>query len=147
MQPSRILLLILMLLTALGETSTQLLIPALGELERGLHAEPGSSLLALSLFVAAFGLGQLLLGPLSDRLGRRPVLLAGLSLYLLATLGMLPAPDIQVLIGMRVLQGLGACAALVLARAIVRERYQVPAEVRARHRSHTTAQRRARLAA
>lgn len=124
MQPSRILLLILMLLTALGETSTQLLIPALGELERGLHAEPGSSLLALSLFVAAFGLGQLLLGPLSDRLGRRPVLLAGLSLYLLATLGMLLAPDIQVLIGMRVLQGLGACAALVLARAIVRDVWQ-----------------------
>lgn len=124
MQPSRILLLILMLLTALGETSTQLLIPALGELERGLHAEPGSSLLALSLFVAAFGLGQLLLGPLSDRMGRRPVLLVGLSLYLLATLGMLLAPDIEVLIGMRVLQGLGACAALVLARAIVRDVWQ-----------------------
>lgn len=124
MQPSRVLLIILMLLTALGETSTQLLIPALGELERGLEAEPGSSLLALSLFVGAFGLGQLLLGPLSDRLGRRPVLLAGLSLYLLATLGMLLAPNIDVLIGMRVLQGLGACAALVLARAIVRDVWQ-----------------------
>lgn len=124
MQPSRVLLIILMLLTALGETSTQLLIPALGELERGLNARPGSSLLALSLFVSAFGLGQLLLGPLSDRLGRRPVLLTGLSLYLLATLGMLLAPNIEVLIGMRVLQGLGACAALVLARAIVRDVWQ-----------------------
>ncbi|QMV64698.1 Bcr/CflA family efflux MFS transporter [Pseudomonas berkeleyensis] len=124
MQPSRVLLIILMLLTALGETSTQLLIPALGELERGLNAKPGSSLLALSLFVGAFGLGQLLLGPLSDRLGRRPVLLTGLSLYLLATLGMLLAPNIEVLIGMRVLQGLGACAALVLARAIVRDVWQ-----------------------
>lgn len=124
MQPSRVLLIILMLLTALGETSTQLLIPALGELERGLQAKPGSSLLALSLFVGAFGLGQLLLGPLSDRLGRRPVLLTGLSLYLLATLGMLLAPNIEALIGMRVLQGLGACAALVLARAIVRDVWQ-----------------------
>lgn len=124
MQPSRVLLIILMLLTALGETSTQLLIPALGELERGLHARPGSSLLALSLFVGAFGLGQLWLGPLSDRLGRRPVLLVGLSLYLLATLGMLLAPNIETLIGMRVLQGLGACAALVLARAIVRDVWQ-----------------------
>ena len=124
MQPSRVLLIILMLLTALGETSTQLLIPALGELECGLQAKPGSSLLALSLFVGAFGLGQLLLGPLSDRLGRRPVLLSGLSLYLLATLGMLLAPNIEVLIGMRVLQGLGACAALVLARAIVRDVWQ-----------------------
>lgn len=69
-------------------------------------------------------MGQLLLGPLSDRLGRRPVLLSGLSLYLLATLGMLLAPNIEVLIGMRVLQGLGACAALVLARAIVRDVWQ-----------------------
>ncbi|MFI8744814.1 MFS transporter [Pseudomonas sp. NPDC077186] len=125
--PSRLLLLLLMLLTALGEISTQLLIPALGALERGLHAAPGSSLLALSLFVAAFGLGQLLLGPLSDRLGRRPVLLAGLSLYLLASLGMLLAPNIDVLIGMRVLQGFGACAALVLARAIVRDVWQAEA--------------------
>ncbi|VXC49757.1 MFS transporter, DHA1 family, bicyclomycin/chloramphenicol resistance protein [Pseudomonas sp. 8Z] len=124
MQPSRTLLIILMLLTALGETSTQLLIPALGELERGLNAAPGSSLLALSLFVGAFGLGQLLLGPLSDRLGRRPILLVGLSLYVLATLGMLLAPNIDVLIGMRVLQGLGACAALVLARATVRDVWQ-----------------------
>lgn len=124
MQPSRVLLIILMLLTALGETSTQLLIPALGELERGLHARPGSSLLALSLFVGAFGLGQLWLGPLSDRLGRRPVLLVGLSLYLLATLGMLLVPSIEMLIGMRVLQGLGACAVLVLARAIVRDVWQ-----------------------
>lgn len=125
--PSRLLLLLLMLLTALGEISTQLLIPALGALERGLHAAPGSSLLALSLFVAAFGLGQLLLGPLSDRLGRRPVLLAGLSLYLLASLGMLLAENIQMLIAARVLQGFGACAALVLARAIVRDVWQAEA--------------------
>lgn len=125
--PSRVLLLLLMLLTALGEISTQLLIPALGALERGLHAAPGSSLLALSLFVAAFGLGQLLLGPLSDRLGRRPVLLAGLSLYLLASLGMLLAENIQTLIAARVLQGFGACAALVLARAIVRDVWQAEA--------------------
>lgn len=127
MRPSRLLLLILMLLTALGEISTQLLIPALGALERGLHALPGSSLLALTLFVAAFGLGQLFFGPLSDRLGRRPVLLAGLSLYLLASLGMLLAENIQMLIAARVLQGFGACAALVLARAIVRDVWQAEA--------------------
>ncbi|EJO92752.1 Bcr/CflA subfamily drug resistance transporter [Ectopseudomonas mendocina DLHK] len=127
MRPSRLLLLIMMQLTALGEISTQLLIPALGALERGLHAVPGSSLLALTLFVAAFGLGQLFFGPLSDRLGRRPVLLAGLSLYLLASLGMLLAENIQMLIAARVLQGFGACAALVLARAIVRDVWQAEA--------------------
>lgn len=127
MSPSRHLLLILMLLTAMGEVSTQLLIPALGAIEQGLSAQAGSSLLALSLFVAAFGVGQLLFGPLSDRLGRRPVLLAGLCLYLLATLGMLLAEDIHTLIVARMFQGLGACAALVLARAIVRDVWQAEA--------------------
>lgn len=125
--PSRTLLLILVALTALGEISTQLIIPSLGAIERVMAAQPGSAVLALSAFVAAFGLGQLLLGPLSDRIGRRPVLIAGLSLYLLATLWMLLAGSIGEFIAARVLQGLGACAALVLARAIVRDVWQVQA--------------------
>ncbi|SDG75283.1 MFS transporter, DHA1 family, bicyclomycin/chloramphenicol resistance protein [Pseudomonas benzenivorans] len=125
--PSRTLLLILVALTALGEISTQLIIPSLGLIERVLAAQPGSAILALSAFVAAFGLGQLLLGPLSDRIGRRPVLIAGLSLYLLASLWMLLAGSIGEFIAARVLQGLGACAALVLARAIVRDVWQAQA--------------------
>lgn len=125
--PSRSLLLILVALTALGEISTQLIIPSLGAIELILAARPGSSLLALSAFVAAFGLGQLWLGPLSDRIGRRPVLLAGLALYLLATLWMLAASSMGEFISARVLQGLGACAALVLARAIVRDVWQAQA--------------------
>lgn len=119
--PSRRLLLILTALTALGEISTQLIIPSLGAIELVMSAQPGSSLLALSAFVAAFGLGQLLLGPLSDRIGRRPVLLAGLLVYLLATLWMLLASSMGEFVAARVLQGVGACAALVLARAIVRD--------------------------
>ncbi|VXB65848.1 MFS transporter, DHA1 family, bicyclomycin/chloramphenicol resistance protein [Pseudomonas sp. 8AS] len=122
--PSRRLLLILIALTALGEISTQLIIPSLGAIELVMAAQPGSSLLALSAFVAAFGLGQLLLGPLSDRLGRRPVLLAGLLVYLLATLWMLLASSMGEFVAARVLQGVGACAALVLARAIVRDVWQ-----------------------
>lgn len=125
--PSRTLLLILVALTALGEISTQLIIPSLGAIERIMAAQPGSAVLALSAFVAAFGLGQLLLGPLSDRIGRRPVLIAGLSLYLLASLWMLLAGSIGEFIAARMLQGLGACAALVLARAIVRDVWQAQA--------------------
>ncbi|MDP3813971.1 MFS transporter [Pseudomonas sp.] len=124
---SRTLLLILVTLTALGEISTQLIIPSLGTIELVLSARAGSSLLALSAFVAAFGLGQLLLGPLSDRIGRRPVLIAGLLVYLLATLWMLAASSMGEFIAARVLQGLGACAALVLARAIVRDVWQAQA--------------------
>ena len=117
--PSRSLLFLLVALTALGEVSTQLLIPGLGAIEQALAAPAGSALMALSAFVAAFGLGQLLFGPLSDRIGRRPVLLRGLTLYVLATLSMLLVSDIQQFIAARVLQGLGACAALVLARTVV----------------------------
>jgi DHA1 family bicyclomycin/chloramphenicol resistance-like MFS transporter len=76
---------------------------------------------ALAAFVAAFAIGQLILGPLSDRLGRRPVLLGGLILFILATAAMLVVSSVPQLIGARMLQGLGACAAYALARAIVRD--------------------------
>lgn len=125
--PSRALLLMLVALTALGEISTQLIIPSLGAIELFMAARSGSGVLALSAFVAAFGLGQLLLGPLSDRIGRRPVLIAGLLVYLLATLWMLFASSMNEFIAARVLQGLGACTALVLARAIVRDVWQAQA--------------------
>lgn len=125
--PTRSLLLLLVVLTALGEISTQLIIPSLGSIEAAFAARSGSSLIALSSFVAAFGVGQLLLGPLSDRIGRRPVLIAGLLTYLAATLWMLFASSMGEFIAARVLQGLGACAALVLARAIVRDVWQVHA--------------------
>ncbi|MFC5696632.1 MFS transporter [Pseudomonas sp. GCM10022186] len=127
MNPSRLLLAILMVLTALGEISTQLIIPALGGIEQGLGAGHGASLAALSSFVAAFGIGQLLLGPLSDRVGRRPVLIGGLGLYLAATAWMLLADSMTGFILGRVAQGLGACAALVLARAIVRDVWKAQA--------------------
>lgn len=126
-KPSRTLLLMLMTLTALGEISTQLLLPALGELERGFAVGPGASLAALSVFVAAFGLGQLVLGPLSDRIGRRPVLIVGLWAYLLATGWMLLATDLAEFAAARALQGLGACSVLVLARAVVRDVWQAQA--------------------
>jgi len=122
--PSRSLLFLLVALTALGEVSTQLIIPGLGAIEQALA---GSALMALSAFVAAFGLGQLLFGPLSDRIGRRPVLIGGLVLYVLATLSMLLVHDIHQFIAARVLQGLGACAALVLARTVVRDVWKTEA--------------------
>lgn len=125
--PSQSMLFFLVALTALGEVSTQLIIPGLGAIEQALAAPAGSALMALSAFVAAFGLGQLLFGPLSDRIGRCPVLIGGLVLYVLATFSMLLVNDIGQFIAARVLQGLGACAALVLARTVVRDVWQAEA--------------------
>ncbi|KAA2238241.1 MFS transporter [Salinarimonas soli] len=119
--PSRALLVLLVALSSLGEISTQLLLPSLSAIEADLGGRPGSIHVALGAFVAAFGLGQLLFGPLSDRLGRRRVILAGLALHLAATAGLFYAHSIPEFAVLRALQGIGACAAYVLARAVVRD--------------------------
>jgi DHA1 family bicyclomycin/chloramphenicol resistance-like MFS transporter len=119
--PSTKLLIVLVALTSLGELSTQLLIPSLSMIEADLGGRPGSIHLGLGAFVGAFGLGQLLLGPLSDRLGRRPVLVIGLVLHLAATLGLFGAGSIVEFAILRAIQGFGACVTYALARAIVRD--------------------------
>ncbi|MBS1186198.1 MAG: Bcr/CflA family drug resistance efflux transporter [Burkholderiaceae bacterium] len=79
--------------------------------------------LTLSIFVFGFGTAQLAVGPLSDRFGRRPVLLAGLSLYLAASLLCALAPSIWLLIAARLLQSLGCCSTFIIGRAIIRDAY------------------------
>lgn len=75
----------------------------------------------LTAYLVGISLGQLVYGPISDRIGRRPVLLAGLSLYLLAALGCALATSIEALIALRLVQGATGCAGLVLGRAIIRD--------------------------
>ena len=82
--------------------------------------------LTLSMFVIGFGGAQLVAGPLSDRFGRKPVLAWGVGLYVIASLLCAAAPDIDLLIAARFLQSLGCCAAIIVARAIVRDAW--PAE-------------------
>lgn len=79
--------------------------------------------LTLSLFVMGFGGAQLIVGPLSDRFGRRPILIGGLSLYAVASVLCGVAPSMDLLITARFLQSLGCCCAVVIARAIVRDAY------------------------
>ena len=103
--------------------STDLYLASLPSLAT-VFAVPASKVqLTLSMFVAGFGGAQLVIGPLSDRHGRRPVLLGGLGLYVGASLLCAAAPGIDLLIVARFLQALGCCSAIIIARAIVRDAY------------------------
>lgn len=110
-------------LVALGQISTSIYIPSMPSIVVDLATTPARVNLTLSGFLLGFAVCQMVFGPLSDRLGRRPVLFAGLGLYLAATLLCTLAPTITALITGRVLQGMAACAGPVLGRAIVRDIY------------------------
>ncbi|MGI4813125.1 MAG: multidrug effflux MFS transporter [Janthinobacterium lividum] len=115
------LILLLGALAACGPLSIDMYLPSLPSLALALHATDAMAQATLITFVAGFGAGMLFYGPLSDGLGRRPVLLGGLLLYTAATIGCIFAPSIGVLIVLRFIQALGAGAASVLARAIARD--------------------------
>lgn len=110
-------------LVAFGPLSTDLYLPSLPLLTRALGADPGTGQLTLSVFLAGFAIGMLVYGPLSDRFGRRPMILAGTALFLAASVACALAPTIEALIAFRFVQALGACCGPVLGRAVVRDVY------------------------
>lgn len=103
--------------------STDLYLASLPSLGTVFGAPAATVQLTLSMFVIAFGGAQLIIGPLSDRYGRRPVVIGGLSLYVLASVLCALAPSIELLIAARFVQALGCCSAIIIARAIVRDAY------------------------
>ena len=116
-------ILVLTLLLSIQPVTTDLYLPALPALTRSLNAPVAAGQLTLSALLLAFGSSQLVWGPLADRFGRRPVLLAGLGLYTAAALGSAWAPSMAQLIGWRIAQGAAMGAVVVCARAIVRDLY------------------------
>ena len=110
-------------LVAMGPVSTDLYLPSLPSMRVDLMASAGQAQLTLSAFVFGIAIAQLVHGPLSDRFGRRPVLIGGLLLYIAASLFCALASSIEALIAGRVLQALGACVGPVVGRAIVRDVY------------------------
>jgi len=110
-------------LAALPPLSIDLGLPALNLLYASLGASPAQAGLTLSLFLAGFGAAQLVMGPLSDRFGRRPVMLGGMTLYALAGLGCALAPTIEALLAFRLLEGIGAAGGTTLAMAVVRDSF------------------------
>ncbi len=116
-------LVLLALVTAIAPASLHILVPALPSLAAIFDAAPGAVQLVLTLFLAGIAVGQLVYGPVSDRFGRRPVLLAGLGLFLVGTGLCGFAWSLPALILGRAIAALGGCAGMVLGRAIVRDVY------------------------
>ncbi len=110
-------------LTAFGALSTDMYLPGLPAIGRAFHAPPGAAQASLSSFFLGLAIGQFFYGPASDRWGRRGPLLFGTALYLAASLACAAAPSLPVLVAARFVQGLGACAGQVIARAVVRDRF------------------------
>lgn len=110
-------------LVALGQISTSIYIPSLPFLVDALETTTAEVNLTLSLFLYGFAVCQLVYGPLSDRFGRRPVLLAGVGLYVTASFACVFSTSIEALIAGRFIQGLTACSGPVLGRAIIRDIY------------------------
>jgi MFS transporter, DHA1 family, multidrug resistance protein len=113
----------LALLLGLQPITTDVYLPALPMLTRALNAPMASVQLTMSALILAFGIAQMFWGPLADRIGRRPVLLMGLVLYTSASLGCTLAGNIEALVLWRICQGAAMAAAVVCARAIVRDLY------------------------
>jgi MFS transporter, DHA1 family, multidrug resistance protein len=110
-------------ITALAPFSLQIFLPALPAIQASFAVTPGVVQLALSLSILANAVANLAYGPISDRFGRRPVLLVGLAAFIAGSLGCALAPSIELLVVARIVQSIGGAAGMVLARAIVRDLY------------------------
>tara|TARA_R110002012_G_scaffold129814_3_gene282276 strand:+ start:315 stop:1532 length:1218 start_codon:yes stop_codon:yes gene_type:complete len=115
---------VLIVATATGPLALNLFVPSMPGLVPVFGTDYGTVQLTLTLYLAGIAIGQLLYGPISDRIGRRPTLLTGLTVFTLASLLCAFASSIEWLIAGRIFQALGGCAGMVLGRAIVRDVYE-----------------------
>jgi DHA1 family bicyclomycin/chloramphenicol resistance-like MFS transporter len=115
------LLALLMAMTAIGPATLNMIVPALPGLATQFATSPGTVQLTLSVYLLSLATAQLMLGPLSDRFGRRPVVLAGLSFAVVASLAAIATSSIGALIAVRIVQAIGAATGIVMGRAIIRD--------------------------
>lgn len=110
-------------LSAIGPLTTDMYLPSLPDIARHLNASTAQVQLTISAYLIGFAVGQIFYGPLSDRHGRKPVLLAAIALYCVASLACALSTSVEMLIVARAFQALGGSGGIVLTRAIVRDTY------------------------
>ena len=112
---------VLAALASIGTLSTNILLPSLPSMAASLEMSTASTTSTITVFLAVFALGQLVVGPLSDRYGRRGPIVAGLAIFVAGSMWCVMATDLTHLLMGRAVQALGACAASVLSRAVARD--------------------------
>jgi MFS transporter, DHA1 family, multidrug resistance protein len=115
---------ILIAISTIAPVSMNVFLPSLAGMVEAFDTTTARVQLTMSLYFAAVAVAQIFLGPLSDRYGRRPVVLAGMALYIVGSALCLVAPTIETLIFARLVQAIGGCSGLALGRAIVRDLYE-----------------------
>ncbi|PLY41353.1 Bcr/CflA family drug resistance efflux transporter [Janthinobacterium sp. ROICE36] len=121
---------IVLLLVCLSRISIDIYLPSLPAMADALHASDAQLQLTLSLFMAGSAASMLACGPLADRYGRRPVLLTGMGIYVLASIVCSVTSDVHVLIAARVLQAFGGCSGTIIGRVMVRDRFDPATQAR-----------------
>ncbi len=121
---------VLGLLACVGPVAIDMYLPAMPAIAEGLNTDIASVQMTLSLYFVAFGVAQLVYGPLADMYGRKPPLYAGLLLFLVGSIGCTLAPSIEWLIFSRFVQGIGGAAVMVIPRAIIRDLHTGPQATR-----------------
>jgi len=121
---------LLVLITISGTMAMHMFVPALPDAARALGTTAGEMQMAISIYIVGLAAGQLCYGPLSDALGRRPLLMTGLGLYAVGSVAAAFAPNLGTLLVARLVQALGGCAGLALGRAIVRDTTQAESAIR-----------------
>ena len=118
-----VLIAIVSALVAFGAAASDVYLPSLPSMAAGLKTSPGLVQQSLTVFLFFFAISQLIYGPLSDRFGRRAVLLFGVAIFLVASVACAYAQSIEALLVFRVIQAFGACSGAVIGRAVVRDLY------------------------
>nr|WP_020244930.1 MFS transporter [Escherichia coli] len=114
----------LVLLVAVGQMAQTIYIPAIADMARDLNVREGAVQSVMGAYLLTYGVSQLFYGPISDRVGRRPVILVGMSIFMLATLVAVTTSSLTVLIAASAMQGMGTGVGGVMARTLPRDLYE-----------------------